>query len=212
MADPMAIEKLVSQLYENRGYFTKLRYPYKSKKGANKDVDVICIKKKELLLISVKRVGPHQWFLKCKNKEKYENTIGDAVRQLLDEDLEKVIYEDFGRKLDIKGIVYYNYDPENEPDEDWKEKGWIEIEICGIHDLINELFENVVNVVKDNKGPRYSDTGLELIRNMVALVRYDPCFIEKLSDIAKKEIPVIRDGRINEVKLCVLDQKHSKLF
>jgi len=27
MADPMAIEKLVSQLYENRGYITKLRYP-----------------------------------------------------------------------------------------------------------------------------------------------------------------------------------------
>ncbi|MCG7848661.1 MAG: hypothetical protein MIO93_05720, partial [ANME-2 cluster archaeon] len=89
MADPMAIEKLVSQLYENRGYFTKLRYPYKSKKGANKDVDVICIKGNELLLISVKRVGSHQWFLKCENEEEYEShTISNAVRQLLDEDLE----------------------------------------------------------------------------------------------------------------------------
>ena len=200
MADPMAIEKLVSQLYENRGYFTKLRYPYKSKKGANKDVDVICIKGNKLRLISVKRVGSHQWFLSCDDKKKYDKySISNAVRQLLDEDLEKVIHEDFGRylDLDIKGIVYYNYDPENEPDDEWIEKGWIKIKFCGIHDLILELFKDVVDVVKDNKGPRYSDTGLELIRNMVALVRYDPCFIEKLSDIAKKKIPVIQDGRKN---------------
>jgi len=192
----MAIEKLVSQLYENRGYLTRLRYPYKSKKGANKDVDVICIKGDELLLISVKRVGSHQWFLKCDDKKKYEEyTISNAVRQLLDENLEKVIYEEFGKKYKIKGIVYYNYDPSYPPKSEWIEKGWIDIEIFGIHDLINGLFENVVNVVKDDKGPRYSDTGLELIRNMVALVRYDPSFIEKLSDIAKKEIPVIQDGR-----------------
>ena len=197
MADPMAIEKLVSQLYENRGYITKLRYPYKSKKGANKDVDVICIKGNELLLISVKRVGSHQWFLKCENEEKYKGySISNAVRQLLDENLEKVIYEEFGRDFDIKGIVYYNYDPKNPPNKKWIEKGWIDIEIFGIHDLINELFKDVVDVVKDNKGPRYSDTGLELIRNMVALLRYDPDFITRLSDQAKKEIPVIRDGRI----------------
>ena len=200
MADPMAIEKLVSQLYENRGYFTKLRYPYKSKKGANKDVDVICIKGNELLLISVKRVGSHQWFLKCENEEKYKShTISNAVRQLLDEDLEKAIHEEFRRNLDIKGIVYYNYDPKNPPDEEWKEKGWINIEIRGIHDLIIELFENVVNVVKDNKGPRYSDTGLELIRNMVALLRYDPDFIISLSKQASDKIPVIQDGRIKNV-------------
>jgi hypothetical protein len=200
MADPMAIEKLVSQLYENRGYITKLRYPYKSKKGANKDVDVICIKGNELLLISVKRVGSHQWFLKCENEEKYKShTISNAVRQLLDEDLEKVIHEDFGRDLDIRGIVYYNIDPKNQPKKDWIEKGWIEIEIFGIHDLIRELFENVVDVVKGNKGSRYSDTGLELIRNMVALLRYDPDFIIRLSKQASDKIPVIQDGRIKKI-------------
>ena len=200
MADPMAIEKLVSQLYENRGYFTKLRYPYKSKKGANKDVDVICIKGNELLLISVKRVGSHQWFLKCENEEKYEgHTISDAVRQLLDENLEKVIHEDFGRDFDIKGIVYYNYDPKNPPNKKWIEKGWIDIKIFGIHDLINELFKDVVDVVKDNKGPRYSDTGLELIRNMGALLHYDPDFIIRLSNQARKKIPVIQDGRIKNI-------------
>ena len=200
MADPMAIEKLVSQLYENRGYITKLRYPYKSKKGANKDVDVICIKGNELLLISVKRVGSHQWFLKCENEEKYKGySISNAVRQLLDENLEKVIYEEFGRDFDIKGIVYYNYDPKNPPNKKWIEKGWIDIEIFGIHDLINELFKDVVDVVKDNKGPRYSDTGLELIRNMVALLHYDPDFIIRLSDQARKKIPVIQDGRIKNI-------------
>jgi len=75
----------------------------------------------------------------------------------------------------------------------WVEKGWIDVEIRGIHDLINELFNEVINVVNKNSGSRYSDTGLELIRNMVALLRYDPSFIINLSNQAREQIPVIED-------------------
>jgi len=53
--------------------------------------------------------------------------------------------------------------------------------------------------VKDDKGPRYSDTGLELIRNMVALLRYDPDFITRLSDQAREKIPVIQDDRTKNI-------------
>lgn len=192
MVDPMAIERLVAELYKQQGYFTELRYQYKGRK----DLDVLCYKEQKLLLISLKRVGKHQDFLKIDSLDKYSTTsLPNTVKPLLDNDLENAIqkrFENYNIK-EIKGIVYYNYDPKYPPKPEWVEKGWIDVEIRGIHDLINELFNEVINVVNKNSGSRYSNTGLELIRNMVALLRYDPSFIINLSNQAREKIPVIED-------------------
>ena len=195
MVDSMAIERMVAELYKQQGYFTETRYLYKGKK----DLDVLCYKEQKLLLISIKRVGQHKHFEKIDSLERYlKSTLPETVKPLLDNDLENAIKERF-KNYDIKeieGIVYYNYDPKYQPKSEWVEKGWVEVEIRGMHDLINELFNEVINVVSKNSGSRYSNSGLELIRNMVALLRYDPDFITHLSDQARNKIPVIQDGRI----------------
>jgi len=92
MVDPMAIERLVAELYKQQGYFTELRYQYKGRK----DLDVLCYKEQKLLLISLKRVGKHQDFLKIDSLDKYSTTsLPNTVKPLLDNDLENAIQKRF---------------------------------------------------------------------------------------------------------------------
>lgn len=172
--EPMAIERLVAEYLKLDGYFIKTRIPFHTRKGSISDLDVIGIKTKnrDSIVVECKAFGSANVYpnydtpRRREDIRKYAEKLVKRTRVFLSSESNKKQFKisRFRRYLIIVP-GYLDDDARTDLEIILKKKLRKRFRIMPIHELIQETIRRV-EADKTQRGARYPDTALEMIRWM----------------------------------------------